>query len=78
MGAVTCNDVLTNFPQEEWALLYPSEKSLYKDVMLDTYGNLNVIGCSWEGHNIEENCQTSRSHRREMPHLYPLEEEMGR
>ncbi|GAB1298381.1 Zinc finger protein 998 [Apodemus speciosus] len=32
--------------------------------MLETYWNLSVIGSYWEEHNIEEQCQTSRSHER--------------
>ncbi|EDL75153.1 rCG20565, partial [Rattus norvegicus] len=64
MDAVTYDDVHVNLTREEWALLDPSQKSLYKDVMLETYRNLTAIGYNWEYHNIEEHCQSSRRHRR--------------
>ncbi|XP_027244677.1 zinc finger protein 431 isoform X3 [Cricetulus griseus] len=63
-NAVTYDDVHVNFSREEWALLDLSQKNLYKDVMLETYWNLTVIGYNWEDHNIEEHCQTSRRHGR--------------
>ncbi|XP_036013424.1 uncharacterized protein LOC544848 isoform X2 [Mus musculus] len=58
--AVTYDDVHVNFTGEEWKLLDPSQKSLYKDVMLETYWNLTVIGYTWETHHIEGHCQSSR------------------
>ncbi|XP_051014177.1 zinc finger protein 844-like, partial [Acomys russatus] len=53
MGAVTYDDVHVNFTREEWALLDPSQKSLYKGVMLETYRNLMAIGI--KEHILERN-----------------------
>ncbi|XP_050003071.1 zinc finger protein 120-like [Alexandromys fortis] len=64
MNAVTYDDVHVDFTWEEWTLLDPSQRNLYKDVMLDTYRNLTAIGYSWEDHNIEEHCQSSQRHGR--------------
>ncbi|XP_057621806.1 zinc finger protein 268 isoform X3 [Chionomys nivalis] len=63
-NAVTYDDVHVDFTWEEWTLLNPSQKSLYKDVMVETYINLTTIGYIWEDHNIEEHCQSSRRHER--------------
>ena len=41
---MTYNDVHVNITSEEWNLLDTSQKNLYKDVMLETYWNLTVIG----------------------------------
>ncbi|XP_052601610.1 zinc finger protein 431-like [Peromyscus californicus insignis] len=62
--AVTYEDVHVNFTPEEWALFDPSQKSVYKDVMLETYWNLTIVGYKWEDHNIEEHYQNSTRHGR--------------
>ncbi|CAO2609530.1 Zinc finger protein 431, partial [Lemmus lemmus] len=64
LNAVTYDDVHVDFTWEEWILLDPFQKNLYKDVMLETYRNLTIIGYSWEDHNIEEHCQISQRHGR--------------
>ncbi|XP_052039546.1 zinc finger protein 431-like [Apodemus sylvaticus] len=64
MNAVTFDDVHVNFTEEEWNLLDPSQKNLYKTVMLETYLNLKPIGYNLEDHHLEEHCQSSRRHGR--------------
>uniref|UniRef100_UPI00402B8620 zinc finger protein 431-like isoform X6 n=1 Tax=Arvicanthis niloticus TaxID=61156 RepID=UPI00402B8620 len=64
LEAVSFDDVNVNFTAEEWNLLDPSQKNLYKDVMLETYWNLTAIGYNLEVHHTEEQHQTSRRHER--------------
>ncbi|XP_074055942.1 zinc finger protein 90-like isoform X2 [Macrotis lagotis] len=45
--SVTFKDVAVNFTQEEWMHLNSSQKEFYRDVMLETYGNLVCLGLAF-------------------------------
>ncbi|EHB02114.1 Zinc finger protein 791 [Heterocephalus glaber] len=39
---------------EEWVLLNPSQKKLYRDVMEETFRNIVAIGRAWDNQEVEE------------------------
>nr|XP_055093815.1 zinc finger protein 844-like [Symphalangus syndactylus] len=64
MDSVAFEDVAVNFTPEKWALLDPSEKNLYREVMQETLRNLASIGNIWKDQNIENEYKNPRSNLR--------------
>ncbi|XP_063098289.1 zinc finger protein 431-like [Cavia porcellus] len=54
---MTFEDVVVKFSNEEWSLLSPSQKNLYRDVMGETFRNMTAIGGLGDIQEAEKECK---------------------